>query len=207
MWKIMKRLIDAVRYLYVPRAEDLPYWGSPPIQYVYESTATLSAGFYTWADTPSAFSPDRPVRPNVLYFFRNISMSADIEELDFTSAIVTTPSFNAHLQSDAKAPLFRESVLMNKFYNQFDYRLWWSSQQGGDNSTRQSGDSLFGTWAGVLAQIPALVGKESITLKATITAQEVSDEYFVNQFRTNPYPRLPTVIGGNDADLCEGGAE
>lgn len=196
----MKRLIQAVRYLYVPRAEDLPYWGSPPIQYVYESTAILSAGFYTWADAPSALTPDRPVRPNVLYFFRNISMSADVEELDFTSAIVNTPEFNTHLKSDAKAPLFREPVLMNKFYDQFEYRLWWSSQQGGDSSTRVNADRLFGSWAGVLSQTPALVGKQSITLKAIITAQEVSDEYYINQFRTNPYPRMPTVIGSTDVD-------
>lgn len=205
MWKIFKRLIQAVRYLYIPRAEDLPYWSSPPIQYVYESTAILNGGFYTWADRPSILTPNRPVRPNVLYFFRNISMAADIDELDFTSAIVTTPQFNTHLKSDANAPLFREPVLMTKFFNQFDYRLWWSSQQGGDNSSRNEGDALLGTWNGVLAQTAALIGKDSITLKAIITAQEVSDEYYVNQFRTNPYPRMPTVIGSTDSDLCETG--
>lgn len=191
----MKRLIQAVRYLYVPRAEDLPYWGSPPVQYVYESTAQLVAGFYTWADTPSTLTPDRPVRPNVLYFFRNISMAADIEELDFTGAIIATPQFNTHLVSDATAPLFREPLLMNKFFDQFDYRLWWASQQ--------EDDKLRGTFSGVLQQTPALIGKESITLKAIITAQEVSDEYFTNQFRTNPYPRMPTVIDSSDSDLCE----
>lgn len=197
MWKILKRLVQAVRYLYVPRAEDLPYWGSPPVQYVYESTAQLAAGFYTWADVPSSLTPNRPVRPNVLYYFRNISMAADIAELDFTGAIVTVPQFNTHLVSDAVAPLFREPLLMNKFFDQFDYRLWWSSQQ--DN------DRLRGTWAGVLQQTPALIGKDAITLKAIITAQEVSDEYYVNQFRTNPYPRLPTVIDSTDSDLCEDG--
>lgn len=195
MWKLFKRLIQAVRYLYVPRAEDLPYWGSPPVQYVYESTAILATGFYTWADAPGTLTPNRPVRPNVLYFFRSISMSADIAELDFTASIVTTPAFNTHLKSDANAPLFREPVLMNKFYNQFSYRLWWASQQ--DN------DQLLGTWTGVLAQTAGLIGKQSITLKAIITAQEVSDEYFVNQFRTNPYPRLPTIIGGTDTEISE----
>lgn len=199
MWKMFKRLIQAVRYLYVPRAEDLPYWGSPPIQYVYESTAILNAGFYTWADSPSVLTPDRPVRANVLYYFRNVSMSADISELDFTAAIVQNPEFNTHLVSDAQAQLFREPLLMNKFYTQFPYRLWWSSQQ--------ENDKLLGTWAGTLAQTPALIGKSSITLKAAITAQEVSDEYFVNQFRTNPYPRMPTVIGSKDVNLCEEGAD
>jgi hypothetical protein len=203
MWKMLKRLIQAVLYLHVPRAEDLPYWGSPPIQYVYESTAILDAGFYTWADVPSALTPNRPVLANVLYFFRNFSMAADIEELDFTSAIVTTPQFNAHLKSDARAPLFREPLLMNKFFNLLPYRLWWATQQGGDNSDRQTGDQLLGTWTGTLIQTPALIGKTAITLKAIITAQEVSDEYFVNQFRTNPYPRLPTVIDSMDTDLCE----
>lgn len=205
MFKLFRRLIQAVRYLYVPRAEDLPYWGSPPVQYVYESTAQLASGYYVWNDQPSVLTPNRPVRPNVLYFFRNISMICDTEELDFTSAIIATPEFNVHLKSDAKAPLFREPILMNKFYDQFEYRLWWASQQGGDNSAVNQGDQLFGTWHGTLQQIPSLVGKDSITLKAVITAQEVSDEYFVNQFRTNPYPRLPTVIDSSDTDVCDEG--
>ena len=203
MYKLWRKLIQAVRFLHVPRAEDLPYWGSPPIQYVYESTAILSAGFYTWADRPSPLTPDRPVRPNVLYFFRTVTMSCDTEELDFTSAIVTTPGFNMHLKSDANAPLFREPVLMNRFFQDLPYRLWWASQQGGDNDQDRTGDRLFASWAGVLAQTPGLIGKDSITLKAVVTAQEVSDEYFVNQFRTNPYPRMPTITTDDLRD--EGG--
>lgn len=190
MYKLFKNLIQAVRFLHVPRAEDLPYWGSPPIQFVYESTALLSGGTYTWADSPSLISPVRPVRPNVLYFFRNVSLVADVEELDFTANIIVNPKFNVHLQSDSKAPLFREPLQMNKFYDQFDYRLWWSSQQ--------ADDKLYGTFAGTVNQGPTLIGKPSITLKAIITAQEVSDEYFVNQFRTNPYPRMPTAAEGEE---------
>lgn len=186
----MKRFFDAVgnliggiKTLNIPRLEDLPYATSPPVQYVYESTASLNLGVYVWNDDPSVLSPNRPVLSKAVYFFRNISLTADIEELDFSAALVTTPGFFIFKKADAKAVLFREPVQMNKFYDQFDYRLtWWSEQ---DN------DQLFGAFRGTLTQTPALIGKTSVTLKAVITAQEIADDNYVQLFKT-AYPKPPS---------------
>ena len=176
------RHISSIKTSNIPRIEDLPYATSLPIQFVYESTANLQLGTYIWNDTQSELSPDRPVLSKALYYFRSFSLTANIEELDFTSSIVTTPKFFMFKTSDAKAVMFREPIQMNKFYDQFDYRLaWWSNQDS---------DQLFGAFRGTILQTPALLGKASITLKSIITAQEIIDDNFVRLFKSN-YPTPP----------------
>lgn len=166
--------------LHVPRLEDLPYWSSPPIQFVYEQTANLLAGYFQWTATPTALTPDRPILDNALYFFRSISLAADITELDFEAAITTTPQFFTYLTGDSKAVLFREPIIMNKFYQQFDYRITFSRAKGGNQ--------LLAAFSGILLQTANLVGKTSVTLKAIISAQEIVDDSFIKDFRDKSYP-------------------
>jgi len=164
----------------VPRVEDLPYFTSPPIEFVYQKTANVSAGSYTWTDAPSAITPNRPLMHNSLYYFRSITLAANIDELDFTSNIQViagvpqTPQFQMYLKSRAKAVLFREPILMVKYLQNFDYRLTWVTQR--------ENDTIYASWNGILLQGAALVGKASITLTAIISAQEVVDENFVGLF-------------------------
>lgn len=169
----------------VASIEDLPYWTSPPIQFVYESTATLNAGLYQWTDLPSVLTPNRPIQNNALYYFRSITLTADIAEMDFEANILTSPEFFTFLQSDARAVLFREPLIMNKYYQQFDYRLTWIS--------RQSDNQLFAAFSGTLVQGPALVGVNSITLKAVISAQEIIDDNYIKLFQAK-YPYLDAAI-------------
>lgn len=169
----------------IARLEDLPYWSSPPIQFVYESQANLALGNYVWADTPGVFTPNRPIRENVLYFFRNISLSADIAEVDFTSNIVTTPQFYTFRESDTQAVLFREPIQMVKFFEDFAYRFAWE--------THRVDDILYGAFTGSLVQGPGLIGKASITLKAIISAQEIVDDNFINLFKAH-YPSTPDSV-------------
>ena len=172
---------------HVPRAEDLPYWSSPPVQFVYRSTATLSMGNYVWDDAPSAIAPTRPILANVLYFFRHITLTADVSSLDFDANIVTPPSFYSYRLSDGGSTvLFREPVTMPVFLNAYDYRLWWKSQQGND--------TLLCAFKGQVVQGPSLVGKASITLTAIISAQEVVDRNFIDSFTEN----YPDVKGAHD---------
>lgn len=175
-----QEFIRSIEPLNIPRAEDLPYWSSPPIQFVYESTAALALGAYTWNDAPTAFTPQRPILINALYYFRNITLVADIAEFDFSSNIVTTPEFYTFLESYSDAVLFREPLQMNKFYDQFIYRFWWQ--------TYRSDDIIKGAFRGSIIQGPGLVGKSSITLKAIIAAQEIVDEHYINLFKAN-YPK------------------
>lgn len=157
--------------------DSVPYWSSPPVQFVYESTASLSLGKYTWSDTPSALSPDRPIQDNDLYVLNTMTLSADLAVTDFTSAISSTPLFNFHLVGDSKAPFFREPVQMVTFIENFPFRLVWGPSRGSDK--------LLASFRGVLLQTPALIGKTSITLKAIMSAQEIQDDTIVEDIKTN----------------------
>lgn len=174
------------RDLLIPRIEDMPYYHSPAIQFVYESEALLSAGVYTWQDTPSVMTPQRPIIDNAVYYFRSLTMSADISELDFTAAIVTTPEFFTFLRGDAQVPHFREPIQMVKFFQNFTYRFLWRTQQ--------ANDIIYGAFRGTLLQTASLVGKDSITLKAVISCQEITDENF-NERLMEKYPSI-----GNTGD-------
>jgi hypothetical protein len=168
--------------LHVARLEDLPYNDSPPVQFVYEQTATLNAGIYNFVNTtPQDLKVLRPVLENVLYYFRNVTLTADIENQDFTSAITNNIQFQLYRTGNGLAPLFREAILMNQFFQQLDYRFNWFSNI--------SNDVLKGSFSGTLKQTPALIGKGSITLKAVIIAQEIVDEQFIKAFKMH-YPEV-----------------
>lgn len=158
-----------------PRIEDMPYYTSPPVLFIYQSTATVAAGQYVWNDVPSALTPLRPLVDNAVYYFRSITLSADISELDFTAAITTVPQFFSFLTGDANAVLFREPISMVKFYQNFDYRYLWSRAKGSNE--------LRCAFRGTLAQIAALVGKVDIELTAIISAQEITDVEFANALK------------------------
>jgi len=159
----------------IPRIEDLPYISSPPIEFVYRSAEDFVAGFYTWADNPVALTPDRPLMENVLYYFRSITFSADIEELDFTACIGTIPEFQMYLKSNANAILFREPVRMVRYLQNFDFRFSWF--------TARKDDQLLASFRGVLNQNANLIGKSPITLTAVISAQEIVDDEFTKRFK------------------------
>lgn len=178
----LAQFMRGIKALNVPRAEDLPYWSSPPIQFVYESTAPLVLGTYTWNDAPGLFTPNRPIIDNALYFFRNITLGADIAELDYLANTVNTPEFYAFLESDSRAVLFREPILMNQYYQQFDYRYWWQRYR--------TDNILYGAFRGSMIQGPGLIGKNTITLRAIISAQEVVDESYIDLFKSQ-YPAPP----------------
>lgn len=163
----------------VPRIEDLPYLSSPPIEFTYSSTASLSAGSYTWADTQNLLIPNRPLMENTVYYFRSITLAANTDELDFTSNITTIPNFQMFLKSRAKAILFREPIYMTKFLQNFDYRFAWVTQR--------ASDTIYASFNGVLKQGASLIGKATVTLNAVISAQEIVDEGFVKKFRES-YP-------------------
>lgn len=157
--------------------DSVPYWSAPPVQFVYESTASLSLGQYTWTDTPTELSPVRPIQDNDLYVLSSLTLTADISNDDFTAAINETPLFNFHLLGDSKAPFFREPIQMVTFLENFPFRLVWGPSRGSDQ--------LLGSFRGVLDQTPALIGKTSITLKVIMAAQEIQDDAIVEDIKTN----------------------
>jgi hypothetical protein len=180
---VLMRFIGGIKMLAIPRIEDMPYWSSPPIQFVYEQTANLVLGTYTFATAGNAPQPlaiSRPIIENTIYYMRNITLSADIGRDDFLGAIVTTPNFQLYKQSENNVQLYRESIRMSDYFQQFDFRLAWQTQR--------SVDQLLGTIVGQLTQTVALIGKSSITIKAIISAQEIVDQKFTRLFRDKSYP-------------------
>lgn len=177
-------LIKAIRPLAVARIEDMPYSTSQPAQFVYQSTCSIGftssgnagiAGNWIWDDTPSPMNPVRPLGENTLYFIRNITMTADVNQNHFPQSIVTAPRFYLYKESNLAAPILREPVIMPCFLENFDYRL--------ATFTARSEDQLLGAWSGQLLQIADLTGKEEITLTITISAQEIIDENYIKLFK------------------------
>jgi len=173
----------------VPRLEDLPYASSPPIQFVYRQTATLAAGMYTWASTPMNLASLRPLMANAAYYFRSVTIAADIDEGDYLSAIYITPAlinrtpvFQMYLKGTGKQILFREPLAIAKYFQNFDYRLCWVTQR--------EDDVLYGSLDGQLTQTAALIGKGSITLSVIISAQEIVDTAFTKRFLEKSYPQV-----------------
>jgi hypothetical protein len=171
----------------VPRAEDLPYSTSPPVQFVYRSTASLDSGNYIWEDTPAVLTPLRPILANALYFFRKITLVADVAGIDFDANVVTPPQFYVYRKSDGgKTVLFREPITMPTFLQGYDYRLFWKSQR--------IDDELYCAFRGQLVQGPSLIGKSTITLTAMISAQEIFDVNYINEFMKS----YPIIAGGKE---------
>jgi hypothetical protein len=169
----------------VPRIEDLPYSSSLPIEFVYRSTKSLSAGAYTWAEGASALTPDRAIMENNLYYFRSITLSADIEELDFTANISTIPKFQMYLKSNSGVALFREPIYMTKYLQNFDYRFVWGTQV--------ASDTLLASFNGIISQGSSLIGKLTLSLTAIVSATEIIDNNFIAAVKAG-YPNESSAI-------------
>lgn len=167
----------------VPRLEDLPYNSSPAIQFFYKKTVTLAAGVYTWSvTTPEVLSVLRPLIANSVYYFRSITVVADIDEGDYLSSLVTVPVFQMYLKSTGKQILFREPLVLGKYFQNFDYRLTWFTQR--------EDDELYCSINGVLTQTANLIGKTSITISVILSAQEIVDSAYIARFTQKSYPQV-----------------
>ncbi len=169
---------------------DVPYAKSPPVIFTFRQTANLALGQYDFGGvtTPvlkSVFTPDRPLQPNALYLFNTLSFSMDIDETDYQSGIQTLPAFQAYVQSDAAAPAFREALALDKYFENYPYRLSILGNSSVNETQGAAGDTFnkfFGSITGVLNQTASLVGKAAVTGIVKFTAQEITDKTFISDF-------------------------
>jgi hypothetical protein len=176
--------------------QDIPFASSPPVLFVYQQTVNIAAGMYSFlSTTKSAFTPNRPIMPNALYLFDTLDFAMDVAEIDYQGAIITLPQFSMYMQSDAVAPSFREPIPLVKYFNNLRYRLTLmgtelltsDSQPGHTGTTTAQGftfNRLIGNVTGVVGQTPALLGKVSMTATLALTAQEIVDDSFIAEFRS-----------------------
>ncbi len=182
------------------RLIDIPYLTSPPLLFTFRQTAAVAAGVYTYPQaTTIAFTPSRPIQPNILYMFDTVTFAFDIDENDYYGAIATLPQFSMYLQSDSSAPSLREPLQLVKYFPALPYRLAiiGSELLGASSDTALQGfqnNRLLGNVTGTLNQTPALLGKLSVTATLIFSAQEVSDNYFISEFKERSqaqYQRKP----------------
>lgn len=179
--KVAGTVYSTIHETMVPRLEDLPYASSPPIQFTYRPSAALSAGKYTFSESPSVLVPERPLIANSVYYFRSFSVSVDVDEGDYLSNIIDIPVFQMYLLSTGKQILFREPLLISKYFQNFDYRLCWMTQR--------EDDQLYASVNGVIQQGASLLGRAALKMSIIISAQEIVEQAFVDKFMKVQYPK------------------
>lgn len=169
------------------RLIDIPFSKSPPVLFTYRVTAGLALGVYDFGGVTSPvrrtlFTPSRPINSNTLYLFDSMSFAMDIDQNDYQSAILTMPQFSVWNQADAGANALREPVSLDKYFENYRYRLTLMGGQNAGQSDATRFNKLFGSVTGVIQQTAALVGKASLTAIVKFTAQEVTDQQFIAAF-------------------------
>jgi hypothetical protein len=179
------KLADNIRVLNVPRIEDLPYFTSAPIQFNYTETANIAGGTYPFAGTQQPMTTVRPLINGALYYIKNISLSANVDEGAYMSGAAINagfaPKFQIYLQSDAGSQFLREPILVNRYFYQFEFKKFFLNQQS---------NAMLASITGAVIQVPALVGLAALSIVATINAVEIMDTNFIQLFTGQPYPQV-----------------
>lgn len=148
----------------------VPLTVSPPILFQFRQTANLVGGQYTFSGVPTVMTPDQPVNATAMYWFRTLTMSADVGPEDYSGAIATIPTFAMFLHQDAQGPVFYQPVQLGKFLDNLPYEFCI------DPATDPN--FFLGKVVGVLNNTPALLGKQSITITVILAAQQIMDDAF-----------------------------
>lgn len=165
----------------------LPLLTSPPILFQYRQTADLLAGSYEFVPGKYAFTPDRELNVSAMYWFRTLTVSADVGESDYAGAIASIPTLSLFLQQSAQGPFLREAVQIGKYFTNLPYEKCFtihsSSTPAAVANAPEAIKGFTGSISGTITQTAALLGKESITLTVLIAAQEIMDDGFNRSLR------------------------
>jgi len=190
------------------RLIDIPYRTSPPLIMVFQQTANLIAGVYTFpAGLKSVFTPSRPINPNSLYIFQTMDFAVDVAEGDYLGAVSAAMNFSMYVQSDA-SPALREPIPLVKYLQRIPYilnilgsELLNESYPGAVSAPQTQGfmyNRLLGNITGVVTQTAALIGKTSLTGTMVFSVQEITDHAFIKDFvaRGHRNPQAHTLQPG-----------
>jgi hypothetical protein len=169
------------------RYNEIPYHTSPPVQMVYQATATINlAGFYVFSPTPANPVNNVTLRPQSLYMVAEASFSSDVPDLAYVNAIVNLPTFQTYLRSEGQTPQFRYALPLPMHQPKMEYRkpiLLSGGQKPVGAGT--SDNILQGGFGGMLAAtLPLLVlGQQSITLTVVLFTYEITDGMFIKHWK------------------------
>lgn len=167
------------------RLIDIPYWTSPPLQLIFQQTATVDiAGNYVWPVAKQTFTPNIDLNPENLYLIQSLTFASDTSDGDYKEAITTMPKFHLYLETEGALPQLRQPFyLPMHLANHTFYRPIIPA--GGSSNNRQNSvaNHFLASYTGQLIQTPSLIGKQSITLTMVMAVQEIGDANFIDAFK------------------------
>jgi len=155
--------------------------GSDFRQPVIQFTAVFNAvtpGFYDWnsaGNTDVLFNPEFELKKNHLYLIDRYNFSADIAELDFTTALNggVMPTLQLRIPSQTNRQIYPNAIPQINFVDGLETLIAVFADQL---------DSLRGTFRGRLTQPFALIGTNSITVFFQANVYEIKNKAWIDNF-------------------------
>jgi len=177
-----------------------PVYSTKPLIFNYRETVELYAGAYEWSlSTRDYFTPKLDIDSPNLYIIKSFSFAADINELDYQSAMDIqadgVPEFSLYLRSEGSGTILRMPLQLPVYYRDQEFVqsiLPKMGQSGAGKTTGAAIEGAFtakqanqfmGSFKGKINHTPALVGKQNITLTMTFYIQEIKDQKFIQTFK------------------------
>ena len=171
----------------IVRIEDLPYFFSPPMQFTFTQSASLTVGIYPFTGAAVEVGNNKNLTDNTLLYIKAVSFAADIPVLDYQQAIklaagtTDVPRFSMFLQSESRAPIFVDPIQLGDYIDDQEYKLL--------KMTKQDPDYLTAFFRGTLQQTAALAGIIEINLTMNVWVQAITDDNFIHGLRLK-YPKI-----------------
>ncbi len=171
----------------IVRVEDLPYFYSPPMQFVFTEKAEITNGTYPFTGNKEIVDNNKNITDNTLLYIKAMSFSADIEKKDYQQALkladgsTNIPSFSCFMQSDAQAPIFVDPIKLGDYFDDQEYKKIVLPKQFPNN--------ISAFFRGTLKQTGALAGVTEINLTMNIWVQQITDIAFIDGLR-QAFPRI-----------------
>lgn len=200
--------------------EQIPYLKTEPLHVVFRSKANvgqINPGYYDWAVTTNpnqptpngrvVASPRADLDPANMYIIEYFTFSADVDEADYSGAIVDTsaalgvtpglPRFHLYVQSEGTGPILKQPIPLPQYYQENSFPKWrvyskessdFGSQTGVAFLGMKSVNQFVGAFEARLQQTLPLIGKGTITLILSLGVLEVKDENFIRQYQAATIP-------------------
>lgn len=179
---------NGTAFTHIPRIEDLPYYTSPPMQFTFTQSATLTLGQYPFLPVKATLGNNKNITDNTLLYLKAITFSADIPLLTYQEAIKLStgltdiPRFSMFLQSEGGgAPVFIDPIQLGDYFNDQEYKKLILA--------KQLPNRISGFFEGTLQQTANLAGINEINLTMNIWVQSITDDDFINALKTR-YPAI-----------------
>lgn len=148
-----------------------------PTSKIFSATFnTPTAGQYDFGIAANRDQELLSLNPNSLYYLSVLSFSANIPESAYLENISTIPTLNLFLKKSG-AQIFGQGYPLVTYMQGIEVSaFFW---------TQQLGDTLIGTFTGILDQNSSLSGVPTINSQCSLNVHEVTDREFIRNFLGN----------------------